>query len=255
MRGREVPPRTAVVQLARHLPHSASVQCEHPADLGSSATGSLLAVTPLRRLRQKSPVPPLLGKPQAAWLYLGAIPPDLCRGKPRQKCSGQPGGSRSGCWRSVYPPSVRIPQSSRKYTLRRWGSARLRHPRPTSDPAVGLSGPGRGGRLPSPRCRYLPLRRRAAQRPRSASAALRLLGHWETRCRPTQSHRTHPAVNETLSNQGLPTTYARTLVPIRPTEARSEVEKNVKTFYLEAAAAAAAGCDERQRIRSVTDVR
>lgn len=33
------------------------------------------------------------------WPYPAAIPPHLCRGKPRQKCSGQPGGSRSGCWR------------------------------------------------------------------------------------------------------------------------------------------------------------
>ena len=41
---------------------------------------------------------PLLGKP-TAWLYPAAIPPHLCRGEPRQKCSGQPGGSRSGCWR------------------------------------------------------------------------------------------------------------------------------------------------------------
>ena len=30
---------------------------------------------------------------------LAAIPPHLCRGKPRQKCSGQPGSSRSYCWR------------------------------------------------------------------------------------------------------------------------------------------------------------
>lgn len=43
---------------------------------------------------------PLLGKP-SAWLYPAAIPPHLCRGESRQKCSGQPGGSRSGCWRSL----------------------------------------------------------------------------------------------------------------------------------------------------------
>ena len=30
---------------------------------------------------------------------LAAIPPHLCRGKPRQKCSGQQGHSRPGCWR------------------------------------------------------------------------------------------------------------------------------------------------------------
>ena len=41
---------------------------------------------------------PLLGT-ASPWLYLAAIPPHLCRGEPRQKCSGQPGGSRSGCWR------------------------------------------------------------------------------------------------------------------------------------------------------------
>ena len=41
---------------------------------------------------------PLLGKASPC-LYPAAIPPHLCRGEPRQKCSGQPGGSRSGCWR------------------------------------------------------------------------------------------------------------------------------------------------------------
>lgn len=41
---------------------------------------------------------PLLGT-ATPWSSPAAIPPHLCRGKPRQKCSGQPGGSRSGCWR------------------------------------------------------------------------------------------------------------------------------------------------------------
>ena len=42
---------------------------------------------------------PLLGKASPC-LCPAAIPPHLCRGEPRQKCSGQPGGgSRSGCWR------------------------------------------------------------------------------------------------------------------------------------------------------------
>ena len=41
---------------------------------------------------------PLLGKASPC-LYPAAIPPHLCRGEPRQKCSGQPGGSRFGCWR------------------------------------------------------------------------------------------------------------------------------------------------------------
>jgi hypothetical protein len=38
---------------------------------------------------------------------LAAIPPHLCRDESRQKCSGRPGGSRPGCWRSVYSPSSR----------------------------------------------------------------------------------------------------------------------------------------------------
>jgi len=34
-----------------------------------------------------------------AVLYLAAIPPHLCRGEPRQKCSGRPGCSRPRCCR------------------------------------------------------------------------------------------------------------------------------------------------------------
>ena len=41
------PSRIAIVLLDRHLPHSASKQCEHPAALRSSAAGSFQAVTPL----------------------------------------------------------------------------------------------------------------------------------------------------------------------------------------------------------------
>ena len=44
--------------------------------------------------RQLAYSAPLLGKP-AAWLYPSAIPPHLRRGKPRRKCSGQPGYSAS----------------------------------------------------------------------------------------------------------------------------------------------------------------
>ena len=136
------------------------------------------------------------------------------------------------------------------------GPSRPRPVRPSAFPSMPVSSAPPSGRTASRRCIRSRARHphRTRPPPRPASASLRLLGHWETRCRPAQSHRTHPAVNETPSNQGLATTYARTSVPIRPTEARSEVEINVKTFYLEAAAAAAAGCDERQRIRPVTDV-
>ena len=44
--------------------------------------------------RQLAYSAPLLGKP-TAWLYPSAIPPHLRRGKPRRKCSGQPGYSAS----------------------------------------------------------------------------------------------------------------------------------------------------------------
>ncbi len=69
------------------------------------------------------------------YYHLAAIPPHLCRGKPRQKCSGRPGHSRPGCWRCVYPPVSGVRRSSRKYTQRRWGSTRLRLERCTFDPA------------------------------------------------------------------------------------------------------------------------
>ena len=62
--------------------------------LGRSLSGSQQS----RERASSLPPFPLLGKP-SAWLYPAAIPPHLCRGKPRQKCSGQPGGSPMGCWR------------------------------------------------------------------------------------------------------------------------------------------------------------
>ena len=79
VRGRKVPPRGPSVPCEGHHSPSVSVVCGHPAALRSSAAGSL----PLRK----------------SALYLAAIPPHLRRGEPRRKCSGRPGGSRSGCWR------------------------------------------------------------------------------------------------------------------------------------------------------------
>ena len=88
--------------------------------------------------RQLAYSAPLLGKASPCY-HLAAIPPHLCRGKPRQKCSGRPGHSRSGCWRCVYAPVSGNRRSSRKYTQRRWSSARLRLKRrsfvPASDPS------------------------------------------------------------------------------------------------------------------------
>ena len=62
--------------------------------LGRSLSGSQLS----RKRASSLPPFPLLGT-ASPWLYLAAIPPHLRRGKPRRKCSGRPGSSRSGCRR------------------------------------------------------------------------------------------------------------------------------------------------------------
>ncbi len=98
------------------------------AALRSSAAGSFQAVTPLPPLRyapfrQKSPVPPLLGT-ALPWLYLPAIPPHLRREESRRKCSGQAGGSRSGCWRRHCQFGAQLRRSPNCQRLRRSGSAR-----------------------------------------------------------------------------------------------------------------------------------
>ena len=123
---------------------------QHPL-LGRSRPGLLF----LRKLRQKSPVPPLRGKP-TAWLYLAAIPPHLRRGLPRRKCSGRPGSSRSGCWRrqcrdsaTLHPPQTAPePQCQAAYAAA------------NVVPLFGqVSRPGsvRGGRLSTLRVRSPPL--------------------------------------------------------------------------------------------------
>ena len=82
-----------------HLSLGTLVLCEQPATLRSSAAGSPLSVTPLAGTShvKKSNRLLLRGKPTAS-LSPAAIPPHLCRDESRQKCSGQPGCSRSGCW-------------------------------------------------------------------------------------------------------------------------------------------------------------
>ena len=74
--------------------------------LDRSLSGSQLS----RKRASSLPPLPLLGKP-SAWSYPAAIPPHLCRGEPRQKCSGRPGGSRSGCWRCVCPSEPATPSA------------------------------------------------------------------------------------------------------------------------------------------------
>ena len=92
---------------------------------------------------------PLLGT-ASPWPYPAAIPPHLCRGKPRQKCSGQPGGSRSGCWRrqcrnksatdcagASMPGSIRCRE--RRTAIRASEPSRLSPVRPSVHPSRPVS--------------------------------------------------------------------------------------------------------------------
>ena len=154
--------------------------------LGRSLSGSQLS----RKRASSLPPFPLLGT-ASPWLYLAAIPPHLRRGEPRRKCSGQPGGSRSGCRRRQCRNKSATDCAGRSVQ----GSIRCRERR-TPIGQMSRSGSGRGGRLPTAQCRSLsgsgslrspspctakarhPHRTRPPPRPRSTS--FRVLGHWET---------------------------------------------------------------------------
>ena len=101
--------------------------------LGRSLSGSQLS----RKRASSLPPLPLLGKPSAC-LYLAAIPPHLRRGKPRRKCSGRPGGSRSGCRRRQCRNKSATDCAGRSVQ----GSIRCRE-RSTSIGQVSRSGSGR----------------------------------------------------------------------------------------------------------------
>ena len=113
--------------------------------LGRSLSGSQLS----RKRASSLPPLPLLGKP-SAWLYLAAIPPHLRRGEPRRKCSGRPGGSRSGCWRrqcrnksatdcagASMPGSIRCRE--RRASIRASEPSRLSPGRPSVHPSRPVS--------------------------------------------------------------------------------------------------------------------
>ena len=119
---------------------------------------------------------PLLGKP-TAWSYPAAIPPHLCRGKPRQKCSGQPGGSRSGCWRRQSPVKLALDCAGGSVQ----GSICCRECRT----AIRASGPFR----PRP------------GRPSASSTMPVFVGVWE------------PKVSQPLSRQSPPTPSRQTASP------------------------------------------
>ena len=105
---------------------------------------------------------------------LAAIPPGLCREESRQKPSGQPGGSRPGCWRRqcqsslqgiktfglaalprCQPQTAPVPPHQRRRlsaSIRRIVPVRgnrhtPHHPHLALTP-LGRPGPGPGGRLP-----------------------------------------------------------------------------------------------------------
>lgn len=144
---------------------------------------------------------PLLGKP-SAWLYPAAIPPHLCRGEPRQKCSGQPGGSRSGCWRrqcrnksatdcagASMPGSRRCRE--RRTAIRASEPSRLSPVRPSVHPSRPVSS---APLLRPDGLRSIPLQSPAPHDarppPRTRSTSFRVLWHCQTLSRHPQSPRT-----------------------------------------------------------------
>lgn len=145
---------------------------------------------------------PLLGKP-SAWLYPAAIPPHLCRGEPRQKCSGQPGGSRSGCWRrqcrnksatdcagASMPGSRRCRE--RRTAIRASEPSRLSPVRPSVHPSRPVSS---APLLRPDGLRSIPLQSPAPPHdarppPRTRSTSFRVLWHCQTLSRHPQSPRT-----------------------------------------------------------------
>ena len=123
MRGRKVPSRIPSVLCDRHHSLGASVQCEQSAALGAS-----LGVGPAQKVSSRdkpasSPFAPFLLGTASPCYHLAAIPPHLRRGKPRRKCSGRPGGSRSGCWRRHCQFGLRTSRCPNHQRLR--GSARI----------------------------------------------------------------------------------------------------------------------------------
>lgn len=203
VRGRKVPLRRPSVLLDRHHPHSASVQCEHPAASRTSGAGSLS----LRKPGSRTSRQPRLLRSAPRYGYAvsspAAIPPHLCRGKPRQKCSGQPGGSRSGCWRrqcrnkpATDCAGASMPGSMRCRERRAaiWASepSRLSPVRPSVHPSRPVSS---APLLRPDGLRSIPLLSPAAPHdarppPRTRSTSFRALWHCQTLSRHPQSPRT-----------------------------------------------------------------
>ena len=146
---------------------------------------------------------PLLGKASPC-LYPAAIPPHLCRGEPRQKCSGQPGGSRSGCWRrqcrnksatdcagASMPGSIRCRE--RRTAIRASEPSRLSPVRPSVHPSRPVSS--------APLLRPDGLRSIPLQSPAAPTTPDRLPGHAPLRSASYGTARLLAATRNSLAHQ------------------------------------------------------
>ena len=211
-----MPSRTPSVLCDRHHSLGASVLCEQ-----SNALGASLGVGPAQKVSSRdkpasSPFAPFLLGTASPCYHLAASPPHLRRGKPRRKCSGRPGGSRSGCWRrhcqfglrtSRCPNHQRLRGSARisvvasyfyskvstcsrrpscpaRTLVRRsqGGPSRPRPVRPSATHSVGLFRCSREPKVSLPRRSRARRPHAARPPPRPRSTSFRALWHWKT-CR------------------------------------------------------------------------
>ena len=117
--GRKVPPRRAAVLLDRHNPHSASVQCGHPAALRSCAAGSLS----LRKPAVGHSPPARLLRSAPRYGFAVVIP---------ARYSSRP-FRRSTCARSSHLRQLKLPQCSGPCSFRdgkAFRAGRIRPSRP-----------------------------------------------------------------------------------------------------------------------------
>jgi hypothetical protein len=202
-----------------------------------------------------------------ALLSLAAsVPTHLCRGKPRQKCSGRPGRSRPGCRRRLCQSSFQgiktfalaalprcQPQTAPGAQCQAFGHQRLtfvpadgpsrpRPRRPSVQPFCRRSLSGSGSlRSPSP-C--------TAKARRPPHLPDRLRGHAPLRSAPygtvrlteaPQGHRQNLSICETASTIGPPETPASAASRMEPTSPARKDGTRDKYIHQEAAADAAMG--------------
>ena len=216
MRGRKVPSRIPSVLCDRLHSLEPSVKCGESAALRSFAAGSFRVFAPLPPQAPSEEQSPSTPRYAYGVLYLAAIPPHLRRGKPRRKCSGQPGCGRPGRWRRLCRFGPRLRRCPNRQRLR--GSARIsgvalylyssdsacsREPlypartsvprsqggpsrprpvRPSATHSVGLFRCSREPKVSLPRRSRARRPHAARPPPRPRSTSFRALWHWKT-CR------------------------------------------------------------------------